>query len=137
MRRLTARAPAAALTAAACAAALLTAAEPAAAAGYNGVCGSGYGVVNKADVGGAGTVYLTYNNSNGRNCAVSVRSSPGAKMAMDVQLAPAGNPDAAKLDSGDFGQYAGPVYLEAAGTCVTWSAIIGDAAGGKAGTNCG
>ncbi|MFC4565834.1 spore-associated protein A [Nocardiopsis mangrovi] len=126
---------------AALAAALSTAAvlaAPASAASYNDVCGSGYGVVNSADLpGGAGTVFLTYNAANGRNCAVNVRSSAGERLPMDVQLARSDDPDSAVLDTGDFTEYAGPVYLEAAGQCVTWSGITGGQQAGKAGTNCG
>ncbi|MFC3997007.1 spore-associated protein A [Nocardiopsis sediminis] len=126
---------------AALAAALTTAAvlaAPASAASYNDVCGSGYGVVNSADLpGGAGTVFLTYNAANGRNCAVNVRADAGERLPMDVQLARSDDPDSAALDTGDFTEYAGPVYLEARGQCVTWSGITGTGQAGKAGTNCG
>ncbi|MDA2814280.1 spore-associated protein A [Nocardiopsis sp. RSe5-2] len=117
---------------------VLTAAAPASAAGYNGACGSGYKVVNSADLpGGAGTVFLTYNGSSGKNCAVTVRASKGAAKPMDVQLALASKPGSAVLDTGDFTEYAGPVRLDAQGECVTWSGIIGGQAAGKARTNCG
>ncbi|WP_017595019.1 hypothetical protein [Nocardiopsis potens] len=132
------RSRAAAATAAAVFLTALGSAAPASAAGYNGVCGAGYKVVNSADLpGGAGTVHLAYNGSTGKNCAVSVRASKGAAVPMDVQLALASDPDSAVLDSGEFTSYAGPVYLKAQGSCVTWSGIIGDQAAGKAGTNCG
>jgi hypothetical protein len=136
--RSSSKAAAVLLAAAAAVTGTVTSATPASAAAYNNVCGSGYGVVNSAHLpDGLGTVYLTYNPGNGKNCAVSVRSRKGERMAMDVQLARASDPDSAVLDTGDFTEYAGPVYLEAKGQCVTWSAIIGTAQAGKAGTNCG
>ncbi|WP_225877477.1 hypothetical protein [Streptomyces resistomycificus] len=44
---------------------------------YNGVCGTGYAVVDSAPVGTAGTVFLTYNPSTGRDCVVTVRARAG------------------------------------------------------------
>jgi hypothetical protein len=108
---------------------------PAAAASYDGECGSGYGVVNQASVSG-GTVYLTYNNSNGRNCVVVLRSNPGSKMNMDAALKRSDS-TSWQTDPGDFGIYAGPVYLEAAGHCVDWGGAIGSEWVVRNGTNCG
>lgn len=48
---------------------------------YNGVCGSGYQVIDSQSVTG-GTVYLTYNSSTGKNCVVTTRSTPGSRLAM-------------------------------------------------------
>ena len=108
---------------------------PAAAASYNGQCGSGYGVVNQASVPG-GTVYLTYNNSNGRNCVVVLRSNPGAAMNMDAALKRSDS-TSWRTDPGSFTTYAGPVYQEAAGQCVDWGGAIGDEWIVRNGTNCG
>lgn len=108
---------------------------PAAAAAYSGDCGSGYGVVNQAPVSG-GTVYLTYNNSNGRNCVVVMRSDPGSSMNMDASLKSADS-TSWKTDPGSFTTYAGPVYLDAAGQCVDWGGAIGGEWVVRNGTNCG
>lgn len=112
--------------------------ERAAAAEYNGVCGSGYSVVNQVAVGDSGTTFLTYNDSNGYNCAVTVRDDPGAPVEMVVGLkrTPDGASEAVE-DSGQYTTYAGPVYLHAAGTCVDWFGYIDGDNGHKNGTNCG
>lgn len=110
-------------------------AAPAAAATYGGQCGSGYGVVNQAAVPG-GTVFLTYNSSTRKNCAVTIRSAPGAAMNMDVALKRS-NSTAWQTDPGNWTQYAGPVYLSAAGQCVDWGGVIGDDWIVRTGTNCG
>ncbi|MBR8741663.1 spore-associated protein A [Nocardiopsis sp. MG754419] len=102
---------------------------------YNGVCGDGYNVNNSAAITG-GTIYLTYNNTNGRNCVVVIRADPGAAMTMDAVLK---HSDATswRRDPGEWTTYAGPVYLEAAGRCVDWGGVIGDAWVVRNGTNCG
>ncbi|CAM5346136.1 hypothetical protein SCALM49S_01532 [Streptomyces californicus] len=90
----------AAVTATACAAMALApaavAAEPtaqradsakkAAAAQYNGACGSGYSVVNSAQIGTKGTVFLTYSSATGKNCVVTVRTKPGKAVHMTASL---------------------------------------------------
>lgn len=116
-------------------AAALASPAPAAAASYGGECGSGYGVVNQASITG-GTVYLAYNNSNGRNCVVVIRSNAGAAMNMDASLK---RSDATswQTDPGNWTTYAGPVYLEAAGHCVDWGGVIGNEWVVRNGTNCG
>lgn len=109
--------------------------KAAAAVVYNGVCGAGYGVVNSAPIGTAGTVFLTYNSKTGRNCVVTQRAKTGAKVYMvaSIRLAPSGVP---VTDAGNYTSYAGPVYLAAKGQCVSWSGTIGDSTAGKNGTNC-
>ncbi|SHJ90906.1 hypothetical protein SAMN05421803_11169 [Nocardiopsis flavescens] len=117
---------------------VLGTAAPAAAATYGGECGSGYGVVNSAPIGSLGTVFLTYNNSNGNNCAVAKRNSAGSAVLIEVGLSiyPEGNHwDAYEGDY--FTSYAGPVYLNAAGRCVSWMGRISGTEGGDRGTNCG
>ncbi|WP_017581433.1 hypothetical protein [Nocardiopsis valliformis] len=115
--------------------ALLVNPAPAAAAPYNGVCGDGYNVVNSASITG-GTIYLTYNNSNGKNCVVVVRSNAGAAMNMDAVLKRS-NSTSWTRDPGNWTMYAGPVHLEAAGQCVDWGGVIGDEWVVRNGTNCG
>ncbi|MEU3015795.1 MULTISPECIES: spore-associated protein A [unclassified Nocardiopsis] len=116
-------------------AAALASAAPAAAAPYNGECGSGYGVVNTASVPG-GTIHLAYNNSNGKNCVIVMRSNPGAAMSMDAALKRSDS-TSWQTDPGSFTTYAGPVYLEAAGQCVDWGGAIGGEWVVRNGTNCG
>ncbi|MFD6951343.1 spore-associated protein A [Nocardiopsis sp. TSRI0078] len=132
----------AALLTAALATGSLALASPAAAAPpvapYNGACGSGYGVVNHAGIGSKGTVFVTYNNSTGYNCAVTVRANPGAAVEMVVSIKRTSDPaSAAKMDSGYYTTYAGPVYLHAADQCVDWMGRITGSPGGDRGTNCG
>ncbi|GLU47161.1 spore-associated protein A [Nocardiopsis ansamitocini] len=109
---------------------------PAAAATYNNACGSGYAVVNSADIGSKGTVFLTYNSSTGYNCAVTVRNSPGSAVAMAVFLAVSPN-GAWQQDSGTYTTYAGPVYVAARGACVDWVGTITGTTVRMNGTNCG
>ena len=37
-------------------------------------CGGGYSVIDSAPLGTAGTVYLSYNASNGKNCVSAMKS---------------------------------------------------------------
>ncbi|MFH8402160.1 spore-associated protein A [Streptomyces anulatus] len=141
----------AAVTATACAAITLApaaaAAEPAAqrataapkasaAAKYNGACGGGYSVVNSAQIGTKGTVFLTYNSATGKNCVVTVRTTPGKAVHMTASLGFA-SPTTTVSDTGYYTTYAGPVYLDARGLCVTWRGEISGEVAGKNGTNCG
>ncbi|MFI2317965.1 spore-associated protein A [Streptomyces sp. CB00072] len=141
----------AAVTATACAAIALApaaaAAEPAAqrataapkaaaAAKYNGACGSGYSVVNSAQIGTKGTVFLTYSSATGKNCVVTVRTTPGKAVHMTASLGFA-SPTTTVTDTGYYTTYAGPVYLDARGLCVTWRGEISGEVAGKNGTNCG
>ncbi|MGW9552993.1 spore-associated protein A [Nocardiopsis sp. NPDC055551] len=114
------------------------AASPAHAAAYNGACGSGYAVVNQIEIGDSGTTFLTYNNSTGYNCAVTVRDTPGDPVEMVVGLKR--TPDDASeavQDAGMYTTYAGPVYLHAAGTCVDWYGFIGGDNNHENESNCG
>ncbi|OOC55852.1 MULTISPECIES: spore-associated protein A [Nocardiopsis] len=108
---------------------------PAVAASYGGQCGGGYQVVNKAAISG-GTVFLAYSGSTGKNCAVVVRSSPGGAVDMDAALKRSDS-TSWQTDPGDWTEYAGPVYVEAAGQCVDWGGAIGDEWVVRNGTNCG
>ncbi|MEU6954788.1 spore-associated protein A [Streptomyces sp. NPDC045714] len=141
----------AAVTATACAAIALApaaaAAQPAAqraaaapkaaaAAKYNGACGGGYSVVNSAQIGTKGTVFLTYSSATGKNCVVTVRTAPGKAVHMTASLGFA-SPTTTVSDTGYYTTYAGPVYLDARGLCVTWRGEISGEVAGKNGTNCG
>ncbi|WP_304452277.1 spore-associated protein A [Nocardiopsis sp. YSL2] len=108
--------------------------EPVSAASYGGQCGSGYSKVNEAPISG-GTIFLTYNSSSGKNCVVVVRDSTGAGMNMHAALKTSDG-TSWQTDKGDFTQYAGPVYLPAAGTCVDWGGQIGNEWVVRTGTNC-
>ncbi|WNV84395.1 spore-associated protein A [Umezawaea sp. Da 62-37] len=106
----------------------------ASAATYNGMCGSGYSVVNSRAVVG-GTVFLTYNASTGYNCVVTVRNSPGAKLPMGARVSRSSDPGWV-YDNGDYTTYAGPVYRSAPGECVDWGGGINGSDIDVYGTNC-
>ncbi|MFI7012058.1 spore-associated protein A [Streptomyces sp. NPDC050145] len=111
------------------AAGLVFSATPAAAAGYNGACGSGYNVIGSKDV-GQGIAYVTYNSSNGYNCVVTVNDDPGTARYLDARLRVHRTDTVWKsneMDAGTFAYYAGPVYVYAKGHCIDY--------GGEAGSN--
>ncbi|MFG3102181.1 spore-associated protein A [Streptomyces sp. NPDC048182] len=105
-------------------------------AAYNGVCGSGYKVVNSLPVGSVGTVYLTYNSSTGKNCTVTVRTTTGKATYMVAYLRNVGT-DVEQVDEGQYRSYAGPVYVAARGACVEWGGVIGNLQAWNYGSNCG
>jgi uncharacterized protein YcsI (UPF0317 family) len=122
---------------AAVAAGSLLSAAPAAAAAYNGACGSGYAVVNRIEFpDDRGTAFLTYNSSNGYNCVVTVRTNPGAATHMEAMVRRTGE-SAWVRDSGNYTTYAGPVYRSGAGYCMNWGGTIGNATITLPATNCG
>lgn len=87
------------------------------------VCGNAYKTVNSAAVGSLGTIYLTYNASNGKNCVVTIRSNPGAAQDMSASIY-IPDTDAWADDTGKFTSYAGPAYAYGKGHCVSWSGHI-------------
>jgi hypothetical protein len=105
------------------------------AAAYNNACGTGYGVVNSAPIGSAGTVYLTYSATTKKNCVVTVRTMSGAAVHMTASLG-LGTHTRDVWDEGNYTTYAGPVYLSAPGQCVSWRGEIAGAVAGKNQTNC-
>jgi hypothetical protein len=120
----------------------LTLAAPASAAApvapYNNACGSGYSVVNHANIGSKGTVFLTYNGSNGYNCAVTVRADPGTRLQMAVGLKRSSDsPSQAVQAEGSYTTYVGPVYRHAPSHCVDWFGYISGTNVNRNGTNCG
>lgn len=102
---------------------------------YNGVCGAGYTVVDSAPVGTAGTVYLTYNPSTGRDCVVTVRARPGAAVSMLAAITDAQDPDP-EFDDGFYTTYAGPVYIGHPGHCVSYWGRISGQNGGANNVHC-
>lgn len=142
MKRSRAIASSAAVLAMAGMAALTTATTASAApagttATYNGACGSGYSVVNLAEITGKGTVYLTYSKTTGKNCAVTVRNTTGSPVYMFTYLAPTDGSADPAYDSGDYTSYAGPVYLAAKGLCVDWGGTIENVSVSVSASNCG
>jgi hypothetical protein len=100
------------------------------------VCGSGYKTVNSAAVGTLGTVYLTYNASNGNNCVVTIRNNPGTGMDMAAWIyVPATNEG--DSDSGRYTSFAGPSYVIGKNLCVDWGGSIGNTTVAVSGSNCG
>ncbi|MFE7173357.1 spore-associated protein A [Streptomyces sp. NPDC057616] len=105
----------------------------AAAATYNGACGTGYKVIDSTPVGNSGKIFLTWNESTGKNCAVTIRNTTGAKIHMEVTLKAIDSSQPAAKDSGQYTSYAGPVYVNGRGYCVTWGGTIGTASAGDSG----
>ncbi|MET9496953.1 spore-associated protein A [Streptomyces sp. NPDC006552] len=107
----------------------------AAVAAYNGSCGAGYTVVNSADIARLGTVYLTYSATTGENCVVTVRAVKGAAVHMVASLG-LGTNTADVIDDGYYTSYAGPVFLDGRGMCMSWRGEINGEVAGKNWTNC-
>lgn len=96
----------------------------AAAATYNGECGSGYGQVNSAPIGTQGTVFLTYNASNGKNCVVTKRNTVGSTKVYMFSYLYVPDTGEGAVDQGQYYSYAGPVYAYGKGMCVDWAGGI-------------
>jgi hypothetical protein len=122
----TAIAAATAAAAAAFAAPASAAVQGAYEAEYNGACGSGYSVLYGYDIGELGTVYLTWNERTGENCAVTVRARKGAPVYMQAKVFQTDHTLVSASDSGAYTTYAGPVYIPARGECVTVRGQIAD-----------
>ncbi|MEU6105970.1 spore-associated protein [Streptomyces flaveolus] len=99
------------------------------------VCGSGYKTVNSAPIGSRGTVYLTYNSSNGKNCVVTIRNTVGTAVDMSAYLY-VPDTDQGDGDYGAYTSYAGPVYAYGKGHCVDWGGSIGSVSVQVTGSNC-
>jgi sialidase-1 len=88
-------------------------------------CGSGYGVIDQQALGTAGTVYLAYDASTGKNCVSTMKkTSVGTASATSAFLQVEGA--TRSTDSGSFSYFAGPVLASAAGKCVQWGGSAGD-----------
>lgn len=99
------------------------------------VCGSAYKTVNSAPVGSLGTVYLTYNSSNGRNCVATIRNNPGTAVDVSTWIQVPDTGDAAE-DYGWYTSYAGPAYVYGKGHCVDWGGHIDNVYVQVSGSNC-
>jgi hypothetical protein len=108
--------------------------QPGLAAAYNGVCGSGYNVIDSHSVNG-GTVYLTYNASTGKNCVVTIRNTSGDRRSMCAKVSLAFAPW--NEDCGSYTTYAGPVYVYASNECIDWGGSIQSSSYYEYNTHCG
>ncbi|MFF5303328.1 spore-associated protein [Streptomyces sp. NPDC013161] len=99
------------------------------------VCGSSYKTVNSAPVGTQGTVYLTYNASNGKNCVATIRTNPGAARDMGAWIYVPDTDEYAQ-DEGAYTSYAGPTYVQGKAHCVDWGGHIDNVYVYVTGSNC-
>ncbi|MFJ4714103.1 spore-associated protein [Streptomyces sp. NPDC088785] len=99
------------------------------------VCGSSYKTVNSAAVGSLGTVYLTYNATNGRNCVATIRKSPGTAVDMSAWEYVA-DTDQGDSDYGTYTSYAGPTSVYGKAHCVDWGGSIKNVYVSVYGSNC-
>ncbi|MDQ0947107.1 hypothetical protein QFZ24_001030 [Streptomyces phaeochromogenes] len=99
------------------------------------VCGSSYKTVNSAPVGSLGTVYLTYNSSNGENCVATIRNSPGTAVDMSTWIYVPDTDEGAE-DFGRYTSYAGPAYVYGKAHCVNWGGHIKNVYVQISGSNC-
>jgi hypothetical protein len=101
--------------------ATLTTAAPASAAPNpytpGEVCGAGYGTVETKSSTYA-TVYLMYNNGNGYNCVVTLKSGAAAGVSTRTAAWLEVRGGSFGKDDGNFYWYAGPVKFYAPGVCV-------------------
>ncbi|MET9913992.1 hypothetical protein ABZZ74_45955 [Streptomyces sp. NPDC006476] len=96
---------------------------------YNGACGKGYDVVRATPIHSTSqttipaTTFVTYNSAAGKVCAVTVRTTPGSRVFMEVTLDTSPYSSGVAKDYGSYTSYAGPVYKDAPddGQCLTWS----------------
>ncbi|MFJ8803009.1 hypothetical protein [Streptomyces sp. NPDC102487] len=112
----------------------LAATSPASAATpthYNGACGAGYDVIRATPIRSSqstipATTFVTYNSTAGKVCAVTVRTTPGTRVFMEVTLDTWPYSSGEAKESGSFTSYAGPVYKDVPddGQCLTWSGSI-------------
>ncbi|TWE20383.1 CHAP domain-containing protein [Kitasatospora atroaurantiaca] len=102
--------------------------------GPRAVCGTGFGVIDSHDLGGA-TVFLLYNASSGSNCVVTLAANPAGAVAMNATLSVQGG--ASLGNPGSFTYYAGPVTLPAAGACVKWGGSFKSTSWTSAWSHCG
>ncbi|MFI8231007.1 spore-associated protein [Streptomyces sp. NPDC085900] len=99
------------------------------------VCGSAYKTVNSAAVGSLGTVYLTYNASNGKNCVATIRNNPGTAVDMSTWIY-VPDTDQGANDFGQYTSYAGPAYVYGKGHCIDWGGSISNVTVQVTGSNC-
>lgn len=100
------------------------------------VCGSSYKTVNSAAVGSLGTIYLTYNASNGKNCVATIRNNPGSAVDMSAWIY-VSDTEEYDEDYGQYTSYAGPTYVYGKAHCVDWGGHIKNVYVQVTGSNCG
>ncbi|WP_344283017.1 hypothetical protein [Actinomadura napierensis] len=82
-------------------------------------CGSGYHVIDQHNLGSGATIYLMYNGST--NCVITWKKTyVGTPTSMAVSITKKNADREGYGENGDFSYYAGPVKIDAAGTCVSW-----------------
>ncbi|MBD0424677.1 hypothetical protein H0H10_36865 [Streptomyces sp. TRM S81-3] len=85
----------------------------------------------------SGYTYLYYSSATGMNCAYTVpKSGSGTRQFMHVGLFRQSD-GAGVWDSGQYTQYAGPVYLHAPGTCVSFNGQVASWSGNSGYGHCG
>ncbi|NUP29164.1 MAG: hypothetical protein HOQ44_21170 [Nocardia sp.] len=99
----------------------LAVAGPAAAASSPvAACGGGYHEIDHRDLPGA-RIHLLYNGTT--NCVVTWKNNPGTATRLLARIAKQkSNGSFADYieDDGKYTTYAGPVKVNAAGTCISW-----------------
>lgn len=100
-----------------------------------GVCGSAYKTVNSAPVASYGTIYLTYNSANGKNCVATIRTNPGTATYVSAYLYVPDTGEWAE-DSGNYTSFAGPSRLYGKGHCVSWGGGIANVFVSVESSNC-
>lgn len=106
---------------------IVGAGEASAATAYNGACGSGYSVIDSMKVGGTGTegvTYLTYNSSNGYNCAATMTNTPSDTDTDWIEAEIEVSGGSWNTNAGWFKKYAGPVYVYGKGHCIDWGGTV-------------
>ncbi|GII83165.1 hypothetical protein Ssi03_11550 [Sphaerisporangium siamense] len=99
------------------------------------VCGSGYKVIDSHSY-GAGTTYLLYNATAGKNCVTTLSKYVVArKVKMSATLQAKGT--TAVTDSGSYTAYAGPVRQAAKKVCVIWGGGYGATTWKSGWSHCG
>lgn len=87
-----------------------------------GACGGGsYHEIDHHAVGDA-VVHLLYNGTT--NCVVTWRNHPGDPIYLQANIEAQGG-DGFHVDDGVYTTYAGPVKVNAAGTCIRWGGVYG------------
>ncbi|MBF6351499.1 hypothetical protein IU448_21155 [Nocardia flavorosea] len=85
-----------------------------------GACGGSYHEIDHHDIPGA-RIHLLYNGTT--NCVVTWKNNPGTASRLFASIAKQnadGNFTNYIHDDGNFTTYAGPVKVNAAGTCIDW-----------------
>ncbi|MFD8024217.1 hypothetical protein ACFXJO_37500 [Streptomyces lavendulae] len=84
-----------------------------------------------------GYTYLYYSAATGRNCAYTVpKSGSGTAQLMFVGLTRASD-NTVVSDVGDYKYHAGPVYLDARGTCVQFNGQVRSVSANSGWGHCG